>query len=752
MVTLHDGRPVPKVIDFGVAKAISQQLTDKTLFTKFAQMVGTPLYMSPEQAQLTGLDVDTRGDIYSLGVLLYELLTGTTPFESVRMKQAAVEEIRRMIREDDPPSPSARLSSTVGETQTAVAAHRHIDPKGLSRLVRGDLDWIVMKALEKDRTRRYDTANSFAADIVRHLSDQPVEACPPSSAYRFRKFVRRNKGPLAAAMLVFVALIAGTTVASWQAVRAFRAEDLAQRRYRAEREARSDADEARKTADAERALADRRRQEADESRQQADKSRQQAIANLQKARDAVDHMLTRVGQSDLKEIPEMEQVQRQLLEDALKFNQDFLSDAPDDPVLRMEAAKAHTRVGSINQFLGRDAAALPALETAIEMLWVLSRESPEDSRPRIELVRAYIALGYVDMPDPTGGKYEDIRRRAIALIDQLVAEQPDNEEFREQRAQSYFALGLQLRHKRNPEAESALKHSLEIAQAYGKWYWVGRSSQFLGSWCSESNRLDEAEKYLHDSLEAFQKSGSRNTRNGRRSQADSRARLGDVLARMGRVAESDEQYVQAIDLLSRLARDYPAGTEYPVRLQSAASAYGASLAARDRWEDAAAAYRIAIEAASKEVGQTPGSAMACNNLAWLLATCPAVKFRDATRAVELAKQAVALAPQVGNHWNTLGVAQYRAGDCLAAIESLTKSMELRKGGDAFDWFFLAMAHWQEDHHEEARKWFDQAAVWMEQNQPQNEELRRFRDEAGGLLNISNTTNEPASALRLDNAQ
>jgi WD40 repeat protein/serine/threonine protein kinase/tetratricopeptide (TPR) repeat protein len=210
LVTLHDGHPLPKVIDFGVAKAIGQQLTDKTLFTQFAQMVGTPLYMSPEQAELTGLDIDTRGDIYSLGVMLYELLTGTTPFERARLKQAALDEIRRMIREEDPPSPSARLSSTAGETQTAVAAHRRVDPRGLSRLVRGDLDWIVMKALEKDRSRRYETANGFAADIGRYLSDEPVEACPPSAMYRFRKFARRNKGALTMAAALFSALLLAT--------------------------------------------------------------------------------------------------------------------------------------------------------------------------------------------------------------------------------------------------------------------------------------------------------------------------------------------------------------------------------------------------------------------------------------------------------------------------------------------------------------------------------------------------------------
>ncbi len=207
LVTLHDGQPVPKVIDFGVAKAIGQQLTDKTLYTQLAQMVGTPLYMSPEQAQLTGQDVDTRGDIYSLGVLLYELLTGSTPLARGSMKKAALEEVRRMIREEAPPSPSMRLSSTAGEAQTAVAAHRRLDPRGLSRLVRGDLDWIVMKALEKDRTRRYETANGFAADIARYLCDEPVEACPPSSGYRFRKFARRNRVTFAIGTTVTAALL-----------------------------------------------------------------------------------------------------------------------------------------------------------------------------------------------------------------------------------------------------------------------------------------------------------------------------------------------------------------------------------------------------------------------------------------------------------------------------------------------------------------------------------------------------------------
>jgi serine/threonine protein kinase/WD40 repeat protein/Tfp pilus assembly protein PilF len=208
LVTLHDGVPVVKVIDFGIAKALGQQLTDKTLVTGFAQLVGTPLYMSPEQAELSGLDIDTRTDIYSLGMLLYELLTGTTPFARERLRSAGYDDIRRMIREEEPPRPSARIS-TRGRTATGVSAQRQGDAKRLSRLFRGELDWIVMKALEKDRGRRFETASAFAADVQRYLSDEPVHACPPSAWYRLRKFARRNKaGALMASSVALGILLA----------------------------------------------------------------------------------------------------------------------------------------------------------------------------------------------------------------------------------------------------------------------------------------------------------------------------------------------------------------------------------------------------------------------------------------------------------------------------------------------------------------------------------------------------------------
>jgi serine/threonine protein kinase len=214
LVTVNDGVAVPKIIDFGVAKAINQQLTEKTLFTAFAQMVGTPLYMSPEQAEMTSLDVDTRSDIYSLGVLLYELLTGATPFDQRRLREAAFDEMRRIIRDEEPPRPSTRFSSMVDATRTVAAARRQIEPQRLNHLLRGDLDWIVMKSLEKDRTRRYDSANGLAQDIDRYLANEPVEARKPTRLYRLRKFVLRNKLGVIAGTAVAAALLTGTILAS----------------------------------------------------------------------------------------------------------------------------------------------------------------------------------------------------------------------------------------------------------------------------------------------------------------------------------------------------------------------------------------------------------------------------------------------------------------------------------------------------------------------------------------------------------
>jgi len=275
LVTLHDGVPVPKVIDFGIAKATQGELTDKTIYTQLQEFIGTPAYMSPEQAEMSGLDIDTRADIYSLGVLLYELLTGKTPFDAQDLLAAGLEQMRRNIREKEPLRPSTRLTQELTSKSRIknhkpemdeASSRRLLQIRKLIELLRGDLDWIVMKCLEKDRTRRYDTANGLGSDVQRYLNTEPVAARPPSQLYRFGKMVRRNKLAFAAAGAVASALVLGLLVSTWQAVRASRAEKSQHRLFQ--------------EAEAARAKESKLREQADAARQQAVSAQLQAQKNL----------------------------------------------------------------------------------------------------------------------------------------------------------------------------------------------------------------------------------------------------------------------------------------------------------------------------------------------------------------------------------------------------------------------------------------------------------------------------------------
>ncbi len=279
MVTLHDDRPVPKVIDFGIAKAMNQPLTDRTLFTEYRQFLGTPEYMSPEQAVMSGLDVDTRTDVYALGVLLYELLTGTTPFDPRTLRQEAFDEVLRIIREAEPPKPSTRVS-TLGERLGDVARHRSVAPESLGRRIRGDLDWIVMRSLEKDRARRYASAGDFARDVLRHLEHEPVAAGPPGAAYRLRKFVLRNKAAVAVGGVVAAAVLvalAGLVLATLDRRRALAAEQIARAQTAAALEAR----------EAER-----------QQREIAEKSEEFAVEEAERSKAAIDFLLGTLSSVD----------------------------------------------------------------------------------------------------------------------------------------------------------------------------------------------------------------------------------------------------------------------------------------------------------------------------------------------------------------------------------------------------------------------------------------------------------------------
>ncbi len=385
MVTLHDGQPVPKVIDFGVSKALSQQLTEKTLFTAYGQMIGTPAYMSPEQAEMSGLDIDTRSDIYSLGVLLYELLTGDTPFDKHRLRSAGYAEIQRIIREEEPVKPSTRITS-MGAEASVVSSNRGSDPKKLGQLVRGDLDWIVMKALEKDRGRRYETANGFAADIMRFLAHEPVVACPPSPGYRFRKLVRRNKAAFSIAASVMIVLV---VVAIGSSIAAKQFSDLATEN--ANLAAENDA--ARIKESNLRVEAQKQTQIATNALADVKQQRERAESNYGLARSAVDEFLNSVTENQLLTVPGMQPLREELLTDALKFYEDFIEDDANAADFQLELARTHYRIGRIRVTLGQNDSATAAYRTSLELFERLISEGDERLETRLGLAQVYAATG-----------------------------------------------------------------------------------------------------------------------------------------------------------------------------------------------------------------------------------------------------------------------------------------------------------------------------------------------------------------------
>ncbi|MDX2132961.1 MAG: serine/threonine-protein kinase [Planctomycetota bacterium] len=355
LVSTQDGKPHAKVIDFGIAKATASKLTEKTLFTEHRQLIGTPEYMSPEQAE-GSLDIDTRTDVYSLGVLLYELLTGTTPFSSNELRSAAYAEIQRIIREVEPPKPSTRLSQNA-DTIASIAAKRQIEPRRLGTLVRGELDWIVMKALEKDRQRRYETPSGLAADISRYLSGEAVVAAPPSNAYRVKKFVARNKGPVLAGSAVAAALIFGLAGTAWQAKVASEQRDVALAAQIAEADQRRQAELARAEA-----LEQKARAEANEAEARLQKRIAEGVVKFQS------DMLAAVDPFSLPKDPKTGEPlkDRVTVLQALEAALNAIDEGSLDGQPLVEAGVRST-IGNTLLALGRYQEALPVLQRALEL-------------------------------------------------------------------------------------------------------------------------------------------------------------------------------------------------------------------------------------------------------------------------------------------------------------------------------------------------------------------------------------------------
>jgi serine/threonine protein kinase len=472
LVADHDGVPVPKIIDFGIAKATTdQRLTDKTVFTAFEQFIGTPVYMSPEQAKFSGLDIDTRTDIYSLGVLLYELLTGKTPFDEKRLLAAGLEEMRRTIREAEPARPSTALSTMHEGELSTTAKHRQTDAPKLVHLIRGDLDWIVMKCLEKDRSRRYETASGLASDVQRHLHNEPIVARPPSQLYRFGKLVRRNKLAFTAAGAVAIVLVFGIVASTWQAVRATRAEREQRRLREGAQQAQANEERLRAQADAARARA-----EADEKKAETAAARSAQVAQFMK------DMLAAAGPNVARGRDAT--LLREILDNTAKRLDKDLARQPE------VAADMYETLGIIYRDLGQLTNAVAMFESALNRY----KELYGDEDPHVASVLD--GLGQALHRQSLHLEAETAYRRALSIQERSA--QPESLKL----AAIYQNLGSLLRSKPSDaakleEAEKLLRRALEIRKRIlpAEHPDIASALSSLGMLLDAQNRLEEAERY-----------------------------------------------------------------------------------------------------------------------------------------------------------------------------------------------------------------------------------------------------------------
>jgi serine/threonine protein kinase/tetratricopeptide (TPR) repeat protein len=572
LVALYDDRPVVKVIDFGVAKATGQQLTEQTLHTGFGSVVGTLEYMSPEQANLNSLDIDTRSDIYSLGVLLYELLTGSTPFSRKEIEKGGMLEMLRVIREQEPTKPSTKLSTAEG--LPTLAANRGTEPAKLRKLVRGELDWIVMKALEKDRSRRYETANAFALDVQRYLADEPVQACPPSAWYRCRKFARRNKGALVTGTLLGMATLGLLLAVLYH-----------------------------------NAVLRRAAQTAHDAAQTAQEKKRLA-------RQVVDEMYTEVAEQLLAVEPHRKEAQRQFLLKALQFYQEFAREEGADPSVQFEAALACERVGNIQRLLGQHGPAEHAYRQALGRLEKLTADFPDDPRYRRQLCSNWNELAGLLVTTRRHPEAEQACLQALDIGKKLEAEFPDSLDYPRDMASTHHHLGILFRNLgRLPEAEHHYRQSLrrrqrlvaDISNNPDLWNELAASHHGLGILLGATGQPGPAEQNYRQALEIRQKLAADHF-----ARPEFRERLGsgqfewaNLLMNTGRAKKAEEAFGQARAVYEKLAEDFPTVSQYRFQLSISHNNLGNLLAKTGRSHEAEPIHRRALEIRQKLVRDFP---------------------------------------------------------------------------------------------------------------------------------------------------
>jgi serine/threonine protein kinase/tetratricopeptide (TPR) repeat protein len=579
LVALYDGKPVPKVIDFGVAKAIGRKLTEHALFTAFGTMVGTLEYMAPEQAERNHLNVDTRADIYSLGVVLYELLTGTTPLERHRLQEVALGEMLRLIQEQEPPKPSTRLSQS--QTLPSVAAARQVEPRRLCQLLQGELDWVVMKALAKERDRRYETANALAADIGRYLRDEPVLAGPPGAGYRLRKLVRRHWGKVMAGAGMLALLLAGVVGSTWQAVRATRAEQAATAALAAEMAA--------LTAE---------------------------TAAKAQARQALDTLTDDVVQTLFAKQPVLGEAEKAFLRKVLESYEAFTRQAGDSAEARALQARGFFRVAVLRARLGAQPEAEAAYRQSLALWESLAAEAPEAAEYRSGAARCHNALANLLGDLGRRGEAEAAYRRALTVWEQLAADFPDSPEYRDGLAIGQSNLGILLKHLgRLAEAEAALRRAVALNEQLAADYPTTPQQREhlaicfnnLGNVVREQEKYAEAEASHRRALALQQQLAAESPAAPayRKQLASSYHNLALALRRLEKYAEAEAALHRAVALNEQLAAECPAVPKYRSALADSQSELGQVLRLERRLPEAEAAWRRAVDLYQKLVAEFP---------------------------------------------------------------------------------------------------------------------------------------------------
>ncbi len=611
LVSSDGDQAVPKVIDFGLAKAMHEPLTEDSLAATQSLIMGTPRYMSPEQAELKNLDIDTRTDVYSLGVILYELLTGATPLESGRFKETSLPEILRLIKEEVPSRPSSRLANS--ESVAEVAVHRGAEPAQLRRAVHGDLDWIVMKAIEKERSRRYESASDLARDLERYLYNEPIAARPPSTVYRLQKLARRHRLALVTVALVATTLIAGTIVSSILAVRAMRAERLAVAARADEARYRRTAEDQRNQADVARAAEAQQRELAQDERTEAEKRRAQAEWNFHQTSQAIDEYFNSLTANKSLNVPALQPMRKELLGSALAYYAQFIEQHQQDTDLAFDVkmANAYLRVGVMSIAIGSQQEALIALQKAIERYAEIIPRHPESPGYHWHFASANKLFGDVQRSSGKLAEAETSYRRAVEIQQQQIQQDPTVPIVWANLAGTHIAIGsLQAEAERFSDAESSVVQGLEILERIVREDPSGGIHQpyladayyQLGNLQRKTGRLADAEASIRRAQQIHEQllRENRQDANYLVGIASGSYQLAHVQRLAGQYEAAEASYKHALELHEQLADEDPSnglfrrsigGSRFHLGLLQAIA--GQNLDAIRSWTAAVEDYRVA---------------------------------------------------------------------------------------------------------------------------------------------------------------